>query len=146
VRLLKAFLGVGHVAYMGDSENDLPAWREADVKILARHGYTLWRKGWKNRSGLVSIGLTAGSTRRLQRRDAQIAAPIGAAARRTKTFPSCRPCRRRGQHLSQNRSALEGGGRRTVGRGPATALGALMLAVRLNARGSRAAAEQQHRI
>jgi hypothetical protein len=38
VRLLKALLGVGHVAYMGDSENDPPAWREADVKILARHG------------------------------------------------------------------------------------------------------------
>jgi len=38
VRLLKALLGVGHVAYMGDGENDLPAWREADVKILARHG------------------------------------------------------------------------------------------------------------
>ncbi|MFP3251666.1 MAG: hypothetical protein RXO32_08085 [Thermoproteus sp.] len=40
MRLLKALLGVGHVAYMGDSENDLPAWREADVKILARHGLT----------------------------------------------------------------------------------------------------------
>ncbi|MFP3292572.1 MAG: hypothetical protein RXO30_08960 [Thermoproteus sp.] len=38
MRLLKALLGVGHVAYMGDGENDLPAWREADVKILARHG------------------------------------------------------------------------------------------------------------
>ena len=38
MRLLKALLGVGHVAYTGDSENDLPAWRKADVKILARHG------------------------------------------------------------------------------------------------------------
>ncbi|MCU7788498.1 HAD-IIB family hydrolase [Pyrobaculum sp. 3827-6] len=37
VRVLKALLGVRHVAYMGDSENDLPAWREADVKILVRH-------------------------------------------------------------------------------------------------------------
>ena len=38
VRLLKALLGVKHVVYMGDSENDIPAWREADVKILVRHG------------------------------------------------------------------------------------------------------------
>jgi len=38
VRLLKALLGVKHVVYMGDSENDIPAWREADVKILIRHG------------------------------------------------------------------------------------------------------------
>ncbi|AKT34116.1 putative hydrolase of the HAD superfamily [Pyrobaculum sp. WP30] len=37
VRLLKALLGVRHVVYMGDSENDLPAWREADVKVLIRH-------------------------------------------------------------------------------------------------------------
>lgn len=37
VRLLKALLGVSHVAYMGDSENDLPAWREADVRIVVRH-------------------------------------------------------------------------------------------------------------
>jgi HAD superfamily hydrolase (TIGR01484 family) len=37
VRLLKALLGVRHVVYMGDSENDLPAWREADVKLLIRH-------------------------------------------------------------------------------------------------------------
>ena len=37
VRLLKALLGVKHVVYMGDSENDMPAWREADVKILVRH-------------------------------------------------------------------------------------------------------------
>ncbi|MEZ0248413.1 MAG: HAD-IIB family hydrolase [Thermoproteus sp.] len=37
VRLLKALLGVSHVAYMGDSENDIPAWREADVRIVVRH-------------------------------------------------------------------------------------------------------------
>jgi phosphoserine phosphatase len=37
VRLLKALLGVRHVVYMGDSENDLPAWREADVKVLISH-------------------------------------------------------------------------------------------------------------
>jgi hydroxymethylpyrimidine pyrophosphatase-like HAD family hydrolase len=37
VRLLKAFLGVRYIVYVGDSENDLPAWREADVKILVRH-------------------------------------------------------------------------------------------------------------
>ncbi|MFN3805508.1 MAG: hydrolase, partial [Pyrobaculum sp.] len=39
VRLLKALLGVTHVVYLGDSENDLPAWRLADVKILVRHKY-----------------------------------------------------------------------------------------------------------
>lgn len=38
VRLLKALLGVDHVVYMGDSENDLPAWAEADVRIIVRHG------------------------------------------------------------------------------------------------------------
>ncbi len=37
VRILKALLGVKHVVYMGDSENDIPAWREADIKILVRH-------------------------------------------------------------------------------------------------------------
>ncbi|MGC9118819.1 MAG: HAD hydrolase family protein [Thermoproteus sp.] len=37
VRLLKALLGVEHVVYMGDSENDLPAWAEADVRIVVRH-------------------------------------------------------------------------------------------------------------
>ncbi len=39
VRLLKALLGVSYVVYLGDSENDLPAWRLADVKILVRHNY-----------------------------------------------------------------------------------------------------------
>ncbi|AFA39789.1 HAD-superfamily hydrolase, subfamily IIB [Pyrobaculum oguniense TE7] len=34
VKILKALLGVRHVAYMGDSENDIPAWREADVRIV----------------------------------------------------------------------------------------------------------------
>jgi len=37
VRLLKALLGVDYVVYMGDSENDLPAWAEADVRIIVRH-------------------------------------------------------------------------------------------------------------
>lgn len=37
VRLLKALLGVDRVVYMGDSENDLPAWAEADVRIVVRH-------------------------------------------------------------------------------------------------------------
>jgi len=39
VRLLRALLGVSHVVYMGDSENDIPAWKAADVKILVRHRY-----------------------------------------------------------------------------------------------------------
>jgi len=39
VRLLKAFLGVSHVVYMGDSENDIPAWKAADIKIVVRHRY-----------------------------------------------------------------------------------------------------------
>lgn len=37
VRLLKALLGVDYAVYIGDSENDLPAWAEADVRIIVRH-------------------------------------------------------------------------------------------------------------
>lgn len=37
VRILKALLGVHYVVYLGDSENDIPAWELADVKILVRH-------------------------------------------------------------------------------------------------------------
>lgn len=50
VRLLKALLGVTYVVYMGDSENDMPAWRLADVKILVRHEYNAHL-----REGLISI-------------------------------------------------------------------------------------------
>lgn len=39
VKLLKAMLGVSYVVYMGDSDNDIPAWRMADVRILVRNQY-----------------------------------------------------------------------------------------------------------
>lgn len=39
VRVLKGLLGVEHVVYLGDSENDVPAWSLADVKILVKHRY-----------------------------------------------------------------------------------------------------------
>jgi len=39
VRFLKALLGVSHIVYMGDSENDISAWKAADIKIIVRHRY-----------------------------------------------------------------------------------------------------------
>ncbi|MEM4437234.1 MAG: HAD-IIB family hydrolase [Pyrobaculum sp.] len=39
VRILKSLLGLDYVVYLGDSENDRPAWEVADVKILVRHSY-----------------------------------------------------------------------------------------------------------
>lgn len=39
VRILKTFLGVSKVVYVGDGENDIPAFKVADVRILVRHEY-----------------------------------------------------------------------------------------------------------
>jgi HAD superfamily hydrolase (TIGR01484 family) len=39
VRALRALLGVNYVVYIGDSENDVPAWLAADVRIVVRHKY-----------------------------------------------------------------------------------------------------------
>lgn len=39
VKILKALLGANYVIYIGDSENDIPAWLAADVRIIVRHRY-----------------------------------------------------------------------------------------------------------
>lgn len=39
VKVLKALLGANYVVYIGDSENDIPAWLAADVRIIVRHKY-----------------------------------------------------------------------------------------------------------
>lgn len=39
VRILRALLNVSKVVYFGDSHSDIPAFREADVRILVRHGH-----------------------------------------------------------------------------------------------------------
>lgn len=51
VKALKALLGAKYVAYLGDSENDLPAWRLADVRIIVRHKYNAELKA----EGLVPV-------------------------------------------------------------------------------------------
>ncbi|MEM4486119.1 MAG: HAD-IIB family hydrolase [Zestosphaera sp.] len=39
IRVLKTLLGISKVIYFGDSSNDIPAFREADVRVLVRHEY-----------------------------------------------------------------------------------------------------------
>ncbi|MEM0015351.1 MAG: HAD-IIB family hydrolase [Zestosphaera sp.] len=39
VRVLKTLLGVSKVVYVGDGENDIPAFNVADVRVLVRHKY-----------------------------------------------------------------------------------------------------------
>ncbi|MEO3993785.1 MAG: trehalose-phosphatase [Desulfurococcaceae archaeon TW002] len=39
VRILKTLLDVGKVIYFGDSHSDIPAFKEADVRVLVKHKY-----------------------------------------------------------------------------------------------------------
>ncbi|MEM3830748.1 MAG: hypothetical protein QXS89_00890 [Sulfolobales archaeon] len=39
VKILRTLLGVDKIVYLGDSENDLKAFEEADVRVLVRHKY-----------------------------------------------------------------------------------------------------------
>ncbi|MGC8974900.1 MAG: trehalose-phosphatase [Thermoprotei archaeon] len=44
LRILKTLLKVSKVVYFGDSYNDIPAFKEADVKILVRHEHNNYLK------------------------------------------------------------------------------------------------------